>query len=77
MLEVVNSVPEQADGPGSTGLGNQLIEAFTTQLDGEFSTAVEGNRFRLTLRFPIQQADTAAEARTVVLTSAARRGARH
>nr|WP_241865518.1 histidine kinase dimerization/phosphoacceptor domain -containing protein [Paracoccus salsus] len=79
LLEIVNSTgAPQCEGEG-TGLGGQLIEAFSTQLEGETSSQVEDHRFTLRLRFRIERAGPilANEQRKVVLTSAARSGAQH
>ncbi|MFC3630303.1 sensor histidine kinase [Paracoccus angustae] len=77
VLEVANSVGQDSRQSEGTGLGSQLIEAFATQLEGEATSGIEGNSFVLRLHFAIDQAKTLAEARNVVLTSAARPGARH
>ncbi|MTE00759.1 histidine kinase [Paracoccus sp. YIM 132242] len=77
VLEVANSIGQDSSRSEGTGLGSQLIEAFTTQLEGEASAGVEGNSFVLRLHFAIERASTLAEGRNVVLTSAARPGARH
>lgn len=88
-LEVSNSI-----GAGErpviegTGLGSQLIEAFTLQLDGEADiatitenegTANEADVFRLRLTFPVAAplTNSAPPQQHVVLTSAARDGAMH
>ncbi len=79
VLEVVNSLGDVAPNPESTGLGSQLIEAFAMQLDGEAEVGVKGNTYRLCMQFPVQKAlvEPHEAERRVVLTSAARRGARH
>nr|WP_237168421.1 sensor histidine kinase [Paracoccus shandongensis] len=77
LLEVANSIGKDSPQSEGTGLGSQLIEAFTTQLEGEATAGVEGNSFVLRLHFAIDESRTLAEARNVVLTSAARPGARH
>lgn len=79
MLEIVNSLGEGASPSEGTGLGSQLIEAFSTQLDGEAVTGVDENSFALRLSFRIDEASPApgTDSRNVVLTSAARAGAHH
>lgn len=77
VLEVQNSVAADASAEG-TGLGSQLIEAFATQLDGIAEQERDAGRFTLRLRFevvPLQR--QAPDPARVVLTSAARPGARH
>ncbi len=79
VLEVENSVAESPDAEG-TGLGSQLIEAFATQLEGEAEHELAGGRFLLRLRFGVDHPHPrgdGAEPAQVVLTSAARPGARH
>lgn len=79
MLEIANSVGrQQFDGEG-TGLGGQLIEAFSTQLDGKATSGFEGSSYVLRLRFRIEEATPLSgdDDRKVVLTSAARQGALH
>lgn len=78
-LEIRNSMGVREDAAEGTGLGSQLIEAFSTQLDGEAETGLEGNEFFLKLTFKIEapnghQQSSVAD---VVLTSAARDGAAH
>ncbi|MCZ0961385.1 sensor histidine kinase [Paracoccus benzoatiresistens] len=77
LLEVANSIGANSRQSEGTGLGSQLIEAFTTQLEGQATAGVEGNSFVLRLHFGIERANTLAETRNVVLTSAARPGAQH
>ncbi|TBN40390.1 sensor histidine kinase [Paracoccus subflavus] len=77
ILEIANSIGEDGGQEGATGLGSQLIEAFTTQLDGHAAMGVENGSFVLRLHFSIDHATAQAEQRAVVLTSAARPGARH
>lgn len=77
VLEIANSVGPDSARPEGTGLGSQLIEAFTTQLEGDASLGLEGNSFVLRLHFAIDEANILAEGRNVVLTSAARVGAQH
>ncbi|WP_295042386.1 histidine kinase dimerization/phosphoacceptor domain -containing protein [uncultured Paracoccus sp.] len=76
VLEIANSI-DQTDKSGGTGLGSQLIEAFTTQLEGKATTGVVEDSFVLRLEFAVQAGNVAADGRNVVLTSAARTGARH
>lgn len=76
VLEIANSIDE-TDKSGGTGLGSQLIEAFTTQLEGQATAGVQGNSFVLRLEFAVQAGNVTPEGRNVVLTSAARAGARH
>ena len=61
----------------STGLGSQLIEAFSTQLEGEASAVATADSYRLSLRFKVEDLNGHAMPQQVVLTSAARPGARH
>ena len=80
VLSIENSLGANAAEPEGTGLGSQLIEAFAMQLDSEAQIEVEGHRYRLELRFVPDLSQTAQdeeESRRVVLTSAARAGARH
>ncbi|SNR33254.1 sensor histidine kinase [Paracoccus sediminis] len=77
LLEIANSIDRNADQTEGTGLGSQLIEAFTTQLKGQATAQVEADSFVLRLDFVIDEVNALAEGRNVVLTSAARRGARH
>ena len=79
VLEVENSVATEAEAEG-TGLGSQLIEAFATQLGGTAEQEMSGDRFLLRLRFKVDRVSKRsdlAEPPQVVLTSAARPGARH
>lgn len=76
VLEIANSIG-QSDKSGGTGLGSQLIEAFTTQLEGQATTGREGDSFVLRLEFAVQAGNITADRQNVVLTSAARPGARH
>ncbi|MDO5528439.1 MAG: histidine kinase, partial [Paracoccus sp. (in: a-proteobacteria)] len=70
-----NASDARADG---TGLGSQLIEAFATQLDGEAEIKASDNEYLLRLSFTVEEQRAGPEAaRGVVLTSAARHGARH
>ena len=82
-LVVENTLGPQTRTPAAgsgSGLGGQLIEAFALQLYGDVSTEVVDGRYRMRLVFQMQE-NVAAPAdegtRQVVLTSAARRGARH
>ncbi len=78
LLEVVNSTgPDEA--AGGTGLGSQLIEAFSMQLEGDVSSDSQPGCYRLALAFRLGQGSSAAgnNPRQVVLTSAARAGSRH
>ncbi|WP_374302899.1 histidine kinase dimerization/phosphoacceptor domain -containing protein [Paracoccus sp. (in: a-proteobacteria)] len=77
VLEVANSVGADSRQSEGTGLGSQLIEAFTTQLEGQSTLGFEGNSFLLRLQFAIEEGNTMVEERNVVLTSAARLGAQH
>nr|WP_252733418.1 sensor histidine kinase [Paracoccus marinaquae] len=76
-LEIANSVGDTAPHHEGTGLGGQLTEAFSTQLEGRADSGIEDGAFVLRLRFRIQPASLMADAaaRNVVLTSAARGGA--
>lgn len=79
VLEVENSIAESTEAEG-TGLGSQLIEAFATQLEGEAEQEIDAGRFLFRLRFGVehlQNRGDGAEPAQVVLTSAARPGARH
>lgn len=80
LLEVENSVGERSDME-STGLGSQLIEAFSTQLEGEARQEQSEGRYLLSLRFKAQGVPEPIEpeelGQNVVLTSAARPGAQH
>jgi len=82
VIEVENSTAPadsqmQRDG---TGLGSQLIEAFAMQLDGEAAIEQTESTYCLRLQFRVDQVParvTDSEMKSVVLTSAARPGARH
>ena len=76
VLEIANSI-DRTDKSGGTGLGSQLIEAFTTQLEGQATAGVQDDSFVLRLEFAVQVGNITPEGRNVVLTSAARAGARH
>ncbi len=79
VLEIVNSTGQTEMEFESTGLGSQLIEAFSVQLEGEASTGQVGNTFTMRLEFAIDTVVGSAppDPRNVVLTSAARDGATH
>ncbi|WP_272848136.1 sensor histidine kinase [Paracoccus saliphilus] len=79
ILEIVNSIGEQENEVEGTGLGSQLIEAFSTQLEGEASFGIEGKTFVMCLPFRIEvpKPSVQPDITNVVLTSAARGGARH
>jgi len=81
LLVIENSVGDasrDSDGDG-TGLGGQLIEAFSTQLDGEAEIQSMDDRYALRLEFKIVAPSMigVSDPRNVVLTSAAREGSRH
>ncbi|MDO5631914.1 MAG: histidine kinase dimerization/phosphoacceptor domain -containing protein [Paracoccus sp. (in: a-proteobacteria)] len=79
LFAVENTMGEAIIDSESTGLGSQLIEAFSTQLDGEAETGIEGHRYFLRLLFRVDTQNTpeAGDDRKVVLTSTPREGARH
>ena len=67
-------------GSRAVDQGGHVRPAFALQLDGEVSTVVEPDFYRMKLAFQMQDSVAAAGddgARRVVLTSAARRGAQH
>ena len=78
-LEVTNSIGAQERTMEGTGLGSQLIEAFAMQLEGEARVITTDTEYTLSLVFRIEEiTPLPVEDRTfVVLTSAARDGARH
>ena len=79
VLEVENSVAKTTEAEG-TGLGSQLIEAFATQLGGTAEQEISEDRFLFRLHFKVDRVSKRsdpAEPPQVVLTSAARPGARH
>ena len=81
LLVIENSVGDasrDSDGDG-TRLGGQLIEAFSTQLDGEAEIQSMDDRYALRLEFTIVAPSMigVSDPRNVVLTSAAREGSRH
>lgn len=80
MLEIANSTSQMVDeGSEGTGLGSQLIEAFAMQLDGEAVIEEADGRYVLRLCFTAEKVHPAGnlDLQQVVLTSAARQGARH
>lgn len=79
LLEVANSVGGAAAESQGTGLGTQLIEAFAMQLDTEAEIIQEADQHIVRLRFHVERAHEPESdgERPVVLTSAARSGARH
>lgn len=79
VLEIVNSIGGRENEVEGTGLGSQLIEAFSTQLEGEASFGEEGYTFVMRLPFRIEapKPNIQPDVKKVVLTSAARDGARH
>ncbi|WBU63822.1 sensor histidine kinase [Paracoccus aerodenitrificans] len=77
-LEVTNSIGTQDREMDGTGLGSQLIEAFAEQLEGKAVTKATDTEFTLSLVFRTEEIrPLPIEDRAVVLTSAARDGARH
>ncbi|RJE80968.1 sensor histidine kinase [Paracoccus sp. JM45] len=78
VLEIANSLGDGAAERG-TGLGSQLIEAFSMQLEGNVETQHLEDRYSLSMSFKLAQGSHphAGETRKVVLTSAARAGSRH
>lgn len=78
VLEISNSLGDGGAEHG-TGLGSQLIEAFSMQLEGEVETQTLDDRYILSMSFKLAQGNhgAAGDARKVVLTSAARAGSRH
>lgn len=80
IFEIANSIGGTTPGSGGgTGLGSQLIDAFATQLGSEAEIEETVNRHVLRLRFEVKAHEERDEQpqRTVVLTSAARSGAKH
>nr|WP_155095710.1 histidine kinase dimerization/phosphoacceptor domain -containing protein [Paracoccus aestuariivivens] len=79
-LEVQNSTGN-APPPEGTGLGSQLIEAFSSQLEGHAEQEHIPGRFTLRLTFrvdPVKRKPAGLVSTSdVVLTSAARPGSRH
>ena len=77
-LEVANSIGAQVVALEGTGLGSQLIEAFATQLDTEATITATDKEYIFSMPFRIEKIlPLPVDDRTVVLTSAARDGARH
>ena len=79
-LTVENSLGDASPESDSTGLGSQLIEAFSQQLDGNVTVGADDGHFVMAMTFRVDQMqpDTGAgDPRAVVLTSAARGGASH
>ena len=75
----MNSAAPTLDKKG-TGLGSQLIEAFSMQLEGEITAGFENDTYRLSLYFKLGLTSfghSGGSPRQVVLTSAARAGSRH
>jgi len=79
VLKIENSLGNPLNSMEGTGLGSQLIEAFAMQLDTDAEVSTTDSVFRLHLRFrpDTRHALREPEDRRVVLTSAAREGARH
>lgn len=78
VLEVENSIgPDEA--ASGTGLGSQLIEAFSMQLEGEITTDSRPHSYLLALTFTLSHnpSGNPSNPRQVILTSAARAGSRH
>ncbi|MDO5621634.1 MAG: histidine kinase dimerization/phosphoacceptor domain -containing protein [Paracoccus sp. (in: a-proteobacteria)] len=78
-LSIANSMGPGAIAAEGTGLGSQLIEAFSMQLEGEAFAGVEGDEYHLSLQFAVdtQAIQQDQDLRPVLVTSAARPGARH
>ncbi|MDN5567507.1 MAG: sensor histidine kinase, partial [Paracoccus sp. (in: a-proteobacteria)] len=78
LLEIVNSIGDESAERG-TGLGSQLIEAFSMQLEGDIEARHQGDTYILSMTFKLAQGHhgQAGDSRKVVLTSAARAGSRH
>lgn len=56
VVEIANSVHEGAasnENAPSTGLGSELMEAFSQQLEGTMTKTQDGTAFKIVLRFPI------------------------
>ena len=79
VLTIENSLGQPLSHAEGTGLGSQLIEAFAMQLDTEAHVEISEGVYRLEVRFMPQGSDRTHDEpqRSVVLTSAARAGARH
>ena len=77
-LEVANSIGAQVQNLEGTGLGSQLIEAFATQLETRTEITTTATEFVFSMPFRIEEIrPLPLDDRAVVLTSAARDGARH
>ena len=80
-LTIENSLGDKVADMEGTGLGSQLIEAFAMQLDTEADIGVVDGIFRLQMSFVPEKPHGGRmldeDDRRVVLTSAARAGARH
>ncbi|MBB1492058.1 histidine kinase [Paracoccus sp. MC1862] len=78
-LTIENSLGQPLNNLEGTGLGSQLIEAFAMQLDTETEVTATDDVFTLHMRFSPDAPYSLREPeeRRVVLTSAAREGARH
>ena len=77
-LQIDNSVSGEAPSGSSRGLGSQLIEAFSMQLDGRVHEECTRGMHCLSVTFRLMDpSGTSNDPRKVVLTSAARAGARH
>lgn len=79
VLRIENSMGHGGTDVEGTGLGSQLIDAFSTQLEGTGRGVAENGRYIRELEFVIDtdNSEAAADPRHVVLTSAARAGSRH
>lgn len=56
IVEIENSLPDSVptkDSEGSSGLGSELMEAFSQQLEGELVRSEQNGTYKITLRFPI------------------------
>ena len=56
IVEIENSLPDRMptkDDANSSGLGSELMEAFSQQLEGEMVRSEQNGTFKITLRFPI------------------------
>ena len=78
-LEITNTVGPRDHEAESTGLGSQLIEAFSQQLDAEAEIHADAERhvFRIRFRATAPDDQAADGRRPIVLTSRARPGAVH
>lgn len=79
VLEIVNTIGADGGVVEGTGLGSQLIEAFTSQLEGTVKTEVRDDCFFMRLQFKIKQSSANHKRRIdkVILTSTAHSGAEH